>query len=444
MLLNKPEEFNMGLTGVIGATIFEMTVGLGLGSMLLKKSYKLSYMSIVKDIILYIISLLVLFLILDSREISLVKSSGMVVLWIFFCIYLYFTSNTVEEDLELIKNEYEVEKEDFENTILTNDLEKESLVKWDANNSIIISDEKNCYYDSSKINSNNNKELNNLDYKYEDDEYFIEQANNNSNFIKNNNNIDNNQPSTIIPKKFQKFQKFLNNYNTNSSNNLQLNLQILNTLSSSEVLKIKKKLNYLEQYDSDIIIILYAIANTMTVPWEKTLSLFLPEKNSPLSIIWKLSFCILAIWFITNIEVSILEVIIAKFNLTSAFVGTTILSWGNNTPALFNVAYAMKKGLVEMSFNAIISSDIHSLLLGLGSSWLVYNLKYDKSVILDKSIGFMKYCIFYYMFFLILFLAVLYLNRMRMNHTFSIFLFIVYLIFLMIISTITTPGKEIE
>ena len=163
----------------------------------------------------------------------------------------------------------------------------------------------------------------------------------------------------------------------------------------------------------------------------------MPDKFSFFWISWKLFVCIGTIWTTTDILVEILENIVAKFNFTHAFVGMTILSWGTNVPAMFNVAYSMKAGYVEMSINSIIAGDIHTILIGLGSSWFVYNIKYDKEIVLDHSIGFMKYIIFVYLVFMVTLLAFLYNNKMKFNNSLAIFLFFYYFCFITMVCILT-------
>ena len=97
----------------------------------------------------------------------------------------------------------------------------------------------------------------------------------------------------------------------------------------------------------------------------------------------------------------------------------------------------MKAGYVEMSINSIIAGDIHTILIGLGSSWFVYNIKYDKEIVLDHSIGFMKYIIFVYLVFMVTLLAFLYNNKMKFNNSLAIFLFFYYFCFITMVCILT-------
>jgi len=71
VLKNQQEEFEMGLTAIIGAAIFQFTIGFAIGCFLLKKNYKISFTAISSDLIMYFFVLLLLFFFLENRSLSL-------------------------------------------------------------------------------------------------------------------------------------------------------------------------------------------------------------------------------------------------------------------------------------------------------------------------------------------------------------------------------------
>ncbi len=75
ILMNKHEEFEMGLAGIIGGNLFMLTVGMAIGSFLVNKKgeYKINYTAVVRDIMITIMILIILFFFLNSKEIDLLK-----------------------------------------------------------------------------------------------------------------------------------------------------------------------------------------------------------------------------------------------------------------------------------------------------------------------------------------------------------------------------------
>jgi Ca2+/Na+ antiporter len=73
VLLNKPNEFELGLTGILGAAIFELTVGLAVGCLLIKKNYYLSYSVLSRDFIIYLIIIVLLYYYIETKYITLTK-----------------------------------------------------------------------------------------------------------------------------------------------------------------------------------------------------------------------------------------------------------------------------------------------------------------------------------------------------------------------------------
>ena len=91
VLRNHVEEIELGLTGILGAAIFEFTVGLALGCFLIRKNYKLAFSIIARDLIIYLIVLVILYYYLEMKYITLTKVSinKLVHYPIFIMVHLY-------------------------------------------------------------------------------------------------------------------------------------------------------------------------------------------------------------------------------------------------------------------------------------------------------------------------------------------------------------------
>ena len=75
ILRNKHEEFEMGLAGIIGGGLFQLTVGIAIGSFLInkKREYTINFREVVRDISILIAVLLILYIFMNSKEINLFK-----------------------------------------------------------------------------------------------------------------------------------------------------------------------------------------------------------------------------------------------------------------------------------------------------------------------------------------------------------------------------------
>jgi hypothetical protein len=70
---NKPNDFELGLTGIICASIFQLTIGIALGCFLIKKNYKISYNLLLRDFIIYISSVILIYFFLKDKYLDLKK-----------------------------------------------------------------------------------------------------------------------------------------------------------------------------------------------------------------------------------------------------------------------------------------------------------------------------------------------------------------------------------
>ena len=73
VLSNKKAEFELGLTCILGASIFEMSIGLAIGCFLIRKNYKISYSNLIRDFIIYLCILILLYFYLQTEVIDFTK-----------------------------------------------------------------------------------------------------------------------------------------------------------------------------------------------------------------------------------------------------------------------------------------------------------------------------------------------------------------------------------
>ena len=73
VLLNKPEEFELGLSGIVGGAIFELSVGLAIGCFLIKKKYVINFANLKRDLIIYILIMILLALFIRTKNIDMIK-----------------------------------------------------------------------------------------------------------------------------------------------------------------------------------------------------------------------------------------------------------------------------------------------------------------------------------------------------------------------------------
>ncbi len=111
------------------------------------------------------------------------------------------------------------------------------------------------------------------------------------------------------------------------------------------------------------------------------------------------------IWLISNMLVSILELIGVIFDLTKPFLAMTILSIGNSLPDLALNTQLARSGLGEMGLAGSIAGPLFNLLVGLGIVLIRLTIK-------DGSIGFILYSKGDYI--LLIPLGVLVLNFVRL------------------------------
>jgi Ca2+/Na+ antiporter len=73
VLSGKREEFELGLTCILGASIFELTIGLAIGCLLIRKKYTIDFNTIARDILIYVFSLIILFVYINTGSIGFMQ-----------------------------------------------------------------------------------------------------------------------------------------------------------------------------------------------------------------------------------------------------------------------------------------------------------------------------------------------------------------------------------
>jgi Ca2+/Na+ antiporter len=73
VLSNKKEEFELGLTCILGASIFELTIGLAIGCLLIRKKYTIDFTNLTKDLLIYFFTLIILFFYIQDGNINFTK-----------------------------------------------------------------------------------------------------------------------------------------------------------------------------------------------------------------------------------------------------------------------------------------------------------------------------------------------------------------------------------
>ena len=128
----------------------------------------------------------------------------------------------------------------------------------------------------------------------------------------------------------------------------------------------------------------------------------------------------------------VLSKIMSRITVAPSFLGLTIMALGNNIPDIFNVGSAMMRGMIDFAINAAIASIIHSLLLGLGLPWLVYNLINEKSIQIttNKLLSVSK---IFLIFFSILFVVTLKIFNKKLDVKFGLILMLCYFLYLVVL-----------
>ena len=81
--------------------------------------------------------------------------------------------------------------------------------------------------------------------------------------------------------------------------------------------------------------------------------------------------------------VTLLELFGVITGLPSSFLGLTILSWGNSIGDYFASISISKRGFGEMAITGCMAGPVFNLMLGLGVTTLICNLKSEGSIVFD-------------------------------------------------------------
>jgi Ca2+/Na+ antiporter len=73
VLSNKRAEFELGLTCILGASIFQLSFGIAIGCLLIHKNYKLSFKYIMRDYLIYLAVLVLLYFYIQTEVIDFTK-----------------------------------------------------------------------------------------------------------------------------------------------------------------------------------------------------------------------------------------------------------------------------------------------------------------------------------------------------------------------------------
>ncbi len=73
VMVNNHNEFELGLTAILGASIFEFTIGFAIGCLLIRKNYKISFSILIRDILIYLCILIMLYFFLKDKQLDLKK-----------------------------------------------------------------------------------------------------------------------------------------------------------------------------------------------------------------------------------------------------------------------------------------------------------------------------------------------------------------------------------
>jgi Ca2+/Na+ antiporter len=214
--------------------------------------------------------------------------------------------------------------------------------------------------------------------------------------------------------------------------------------SHMEIRQIKRKklIESIENDNSFFGFIIKGLVKILSKPWEMLLNLLTPKSSEGIYLLIRFLVPSILIWNVSEIELFVLEKLIRRLNVSATYLGLTLTAWGNNAPDMFNIASAMSKGMVDLAMNAAIASEIHNILIGLGLPWLVYNIKFKKSLnFTSNNLYFVT--LSFFCFFILTFIIGLKINQHRLDRKFATFLICVYAIFFTVISLVTFQFNKI-
>jgi Ca2+/Na+ antiporter len=73
VLKDDVHDISLALTGALGSSVFQMTIGLAIGCFIMKKQYSFSYNAFIKDLFIYLATIVIMFYFIVTKNIDLVK-----------------------------------------------------------------------------------------------------------------------------------------------------------------------------------------------------------------------------------------------------------------------------------------------------------------------------------------------------------------------------------
>ena len=131
----------------------------------------------------------------------------------------------------------------------------------------------------------------------------------------------------------------------------------------------------------------------------------------------------------TRATIFLIEKLSHYSNLSTSFLGMTLVSWGNNVGDTINACVAAKLGKVDLLIASILGTQILNLQFCLGFPWLISTLTTSGLQILITDTNTFKF--FATVFFVVLAtILVLTMFSMRLNRISGFILVIIYLIYI--------------
>ena len=146
------------------------------------------------------------------------------------------------------------------------------------------------------------------------------------------------------------------------------------------------------------------------------------------------------IYLLCEIIVTLLELIGVITGLPSSFLGLTILSWGNSLGDHFASISISKSGFGEMAITGCMAGPVFNLMLGLGLTTMVCNLRNPDGIEFDikGSEGQSSFFTVLATLLVAAFLAfVVFVNDFKIDYKYSKYLIGIYAISILLIAIVT-------
>ena len=131
----------------------------------------------------------------------------------------------------------------------------------------------------------------------------------------------------------------------------------------------------------------------------------------------------------TRSTIFLIEKLSFYTNLSTSFLGMTLISWGNNVGDTINACVAAKLGKVDLLIASILGTQILNLQFCLGFPWLISTLTSSGLQILIADTNTFKF--FATVFFVVLAtILVISMFSMRLNKITGLILVMIYLVYI--------------